>query len=406
MFLQQALHALGYTSEKQQSALLMLYHLSGALTEGIPPETVWDETEAQQWLHQNTQRINQNSHAIPKHSFLNPKQSSENNPNDTFSSASAALDWLNEIGQKQRDHLRPAHTERQQMRTTRQLEEKRHFILEKIQALGFIDEVLPENRNADAILILGASQNNVSKRLHTCATMLKESKLSTKKIILISGARDLWPSSSHSETQGETLTLPLVVERIQNAGTYKNQEAPLETVLQETWNQLLADTEGNASAINKAREKIIETTCATYQIKWPTETDMMRALANELLSGYTIEIVDAPKIKITKDGQTFYSRPTTKSTLESFKEQYRTTLTHKNLVVFSSQPYCKYQQGIVNDLIGHEYTVDMVASEVNISELSPASAMETLFASVYANLPSAKAQLEASQHSTLQLDRP
>lgn len=303
------------------------------------------------------------------------------------------------MGQEQLKRFRPQGTERQQMTTPADLAAHRAPILGALKQLGFADELLPPTPQTSALLVLGAAEGGVRGRLNAAAGTIESKKLMPEEIILVTGARDLWPNDSNGEMKGESITLELLVDKI------ADKEADRKTLranLQSAFDAGFKDVDPKSGvAVGKAREQIAATLSEKYKILWPTEADMMFHLASThtLLSKTPISLVNAPKIEIQKDGKTVMSRPTTQSTLEETLATHGRKLEGKTVAVLSSHPNCQYQHGVVASVLGKTCHVQMVASAVSETELASDAflvrGLEGLFSSVYSHLGMARESLRS-----------
>lgn len=366
--LKSALAALGYEDGDKQVSFIQLYHASGALG-GVPEKTL-TKKQALQFLENNS----------PSFKF----------PTIKFRSSEAALEWLNKVGQEQKKKFRPDGTERQQMVTPNDLNKHKDFIMQKLKELGFINELTPPQTDVAALLILGATDRAVKIRLDAAAEMIKTGKMNPTKIIIVGGARDLWPvDQENNKTQGEDSTLEMVAERIKEKEEYKDKD--LQSISAEVQSIINKGFEGVdlKNGVVAARAKIVEQVSQQYGITWPTETDMMErfAKAHEIIGQINIGVVNAPKLCVIKDGKEVWERPNTKSTLEETVKVYGGELQGKNIAVMSSQPYAGYQEGVVKTVMGPQYNICMAAPGVNLEgireDLLVVGGLEAVFSRTY-----------------------
>ena len=376
-FLSDALRAVGYKSTEQQIHIIQLYHASGALTNGTVPEQILSNEEVLEFIRGD------------KPNAL----TFEDDKEDLFKSPRDALRWLNDIGQKQRSRFRPVGTERQQMTTPKELEVHSDLILDKFRKLGFLDEVVPVKPDMAALLILGAAQGGVESRFDSAAQMIEAGKIRPGKIIIVSGARDLWPADTAGTMRGETSVIDILEQRIKELG---NAPSNLRESLQSDFDQEFSGTDPkNGSQVVEKRARIAELISNKYNVKWPTEADMMGHLAHQhpVLSKFEICIVNAPKISVKRGQEQVLERPNTQSTLQATVRQHGQELMCKDVAVMSSQPHSKYQQGVVNNVMGQQYNIHMIAPKVKLDDVPPELILVGLEA-VYASVYSSKMQAE------------
>ena len=389
-YLSKALSALGYKTELEQQNVIILFHISGALP-GIIPENPWDNIISSQFIDDDTFYTTTDSESIP----------------GTFCSAIQALNWLNDIVQDRRSSLRPSNTERQQMSLPEELQPHKDFILDMLNQLGFTSEIVPNTPDVFSLMILGAAEKSVVLRFNAAAQMIKEGKIKPEKIIIVSGARDLWPDNSDHTMMGEPSTLDLVVQRI---GTTSDHLSMRETIKSEFDIRFQDVDPKDGNEVIKARNNIAEEISHQYQIVWPTEADMMEELIkkNDILNQLPISVVHAPKIPIKHEQKVILKRPTTQSSLEETIKLYGEELLSKDIAVMSSQPHAKYQQGVIWQVMPpSQYNIHMAASAIPAvlpdaisSELLAAIGLEAFLSSIYALKGQAEAQLTQDMKET------
>lgn len=419
--LSNALKILGYQETIQQIQLIQLYHACGAFTNGKIPDNVLDDQQAQNIIDNNAK--------VSPSSFTD-QQAQDQAEGTKFKSDIQALGYLNELGQKQRTQLRPTGSERQQMTISDGLKCHSNNILDLLNNLGFLGEVTPTKSEVAALLILGASQAAVQLRIDTAAQMTTEGKIKTDKVILVSGARDLWPTDSADKMHGESLTLDLLLKSILDKDTL--YETPNLSLLDSSLKNIFRENEKickalqdkfdlqfqdvdpkDGAAVAKARADIVKSISEQYNITWPTEGDMMLHMAqnNDTLKEKTIYLVNAPKIYVyNKDSGYKLMRPNTQSTLKKTLEEHEESLKGQDITVISSQPHVKYQSNIVQSIMGGDICRDiqMAASAVsnqrdNNGEASDKviiSGIEAVFSSVYSSFQLYQKEQEKSQPRT------
>lgn len=353
-YLVMALHLLNFITPQMQQSFVQIYHAAGALTE---QSAVVTSQEAQGYID-----------------------------NANHVSARAALDFLNERGQRARELLRPKDVERQQMGLLSS--EQFELLKPKLEQLGFVEPITPKQRTFDAVLILGATETGCRQRMKLFAQLAPE--LTFKHIYLVTGKRDLWPNDSGNKTKGENITLHLVLRCINEKYSLHSHTSKSTCSHNLTKEQLQAEFDAVFSEIdytdgvqvNAARKQIIADVTARYGITWPTETDMMLELSNQALGQYRdrISVVDTPK---GKEG----ARPTTLTSLEYLNQQHSLN----SALVISAQPVAKYQCAIAQTTLPAT-KVDLAANGTICMPTNITQVLEALYAFVYAQ----KMYLEAS----------
>lgn len=396
--LSKALDSLGYKTIEQQIRLIQLYHASGALTDGKVPKKVLNDTEAFFFINED------------KPNALQEHEDKTDKADNIFLSSYEALEWINKIGQEHRVRLRPTGTERQQMTAPQELAQHTKMICDGFEELGFLGEVVPKNPNVVALMILGASQGGILSRFNAAEKMIQEGKLHPKKIILVSGARDLWPADSSGKMSGEPSTLDIVIQRIKERSD--NTPENLREKLQAEFDDGFSGTDSkNGAELVKTRDKIAKSISEKYKINWPTEADMMEYLAkqNPVLSQFDIVVVNAPKISVMRGKELVIERPNTQSTIEETVKLHGHELALGDIAVMSSQPHSKYQQGVVESVMGQKYKICMAAPGVDLNSISPEMVLvggfEAVFASVFSSKDKAKELLRTNEehHEATQL---
>lgn len=369
----EALSMFGYKTQIQQIKLMQLYHASGAITDSVP-QKVWSEAETKAFIEKNSRFINSNI---------------------KFRSTAQAVEWLNEIGQSRLKLLRPnaegTRVERHEMQTPKELNKHLNFILETFKELGFLTKVVNEKPEAEALLLLGSSTDVMKLKLYDTVEAIKNGELITKKIILTTGARDLWPPSKANNIRGEEIVFDILEKKINVADPrILTAGVDIRKDLQEFFDEKFQSVSPkDAAAVKKVREEIVQFVSHEYGIKWPTETDMMVELAQKQEAFKDIEIlsVDAPKIK-GQNGE--LQRPNTESTLKEVKRVYGEDLKSKHIVIMSVQPHCRRQEEIAKRVMGPEYTISMRAPVIDIAMIPKAMLIPGVFDAIFGFMYEAK----------------
>lgn len=356
------LELMGYQNPIEQAQFIQIYHASGALTQGNIPEEILTQKEASEFINGNYNVI-YDSIPVDMH----------------FHSSIDALKWLNTLGQEQMERYRPKGTERHQIDITRWSKHSA-IITEDLENLGFFKEIIPSNPKVDALMILGAGEEGTSMRYTYASELIAEGKIQPRSIYLLSGDRSLSAGSEKYKINSEPILMDLLEKRIKEK---------VRVELQISFDKAFEMTDNkNGQEIEATRSAIIQNTEEKYGITWPTELDMMIELFNQTpLSEYEVHYVNAPKIKVTQtDGTTTWKRPNTKSTVTQLIHQYQ--LEGKDVVFMSSQPYCRYQSGIIIDIMRPpKYKVYMAASAAPALKENQKAVLglEAFFSSIYSN---------------------
>ncbi len=267
--------------------------------------------------------------------------------------------------------------------------------------MGFVNKLLPTVKGSDApILILGATEKAISTRLKFAATMIEEGDVNPKKIFLVSGERDLWPKCNGTDIYGEDSTLDLVVTRIKEKipDIHPSIRSYIKDIISDKFKGL-SNKEG--LRVTEARASIVREVERRYKITWPTEADLMLEMSHKLLSEQVpkdiILLVSAPKLKEGK-------RPNTQSTLKYMTEKHTYLLSSENLVVVTSQPYARYQQGVVKDVFV-DREVKMAAPPIDdTSGLTLPVLIEVFLSSIYSWKQVASRSLEKNSAGLNQVE--
>lgn len=283
--------------------------------------------------------------------------------------------------------LRAAGTERQQLVDNDKLEEHRDLITAALDRLGFISEIKPQNKKPDVLLVLGASQSSFTKRILTTVQYLEEEHVKPSALYLLGGQRPLW--AVH-----EPVTAELVAERIFEEYPSEPYEEVLAKVREDFNERAKAVTDrSDSKQINTFRAAVITYYQNNYNIKWPTELDMMVRISEHQglkAKGLKVIPVDTPMQadefgKLTK-------RPNTKDTIISFKTNYANKIVHQDgakvsVMATSSQPNIVYQAKPIEEVLGlGGFDIEVVGKGVDPKTYKIREAFDGLARSIFAGL--------------------
>ena len=270
------------------------------------------------------------------------------------------LKWLNEQLQKNWFKKYRGDGERQQAVPASFDENDLKKITTELKTLGFIDEVLPSKHEYDQAWVFGATEVGMKGRIEELSKLISggffnenrsEGGCKVKSIAILSGARDLWLDSDSDPSTAE-LILKKILEKDRFLSSIYGTEISIESIKKEgqvAFDQAKADfteTDRQSGKIPKnetpeqktkrengylglVREAVVKFFEEKYEIKYPTEADAARKLADDFLKEHTeykgeIIVVDAPKKvvlgsdgnpEIDKNGKKITARPDTTDTI-------------------------------------------------------------------------------------------
>lgn len=381
-----SLEFLGLEKMSKKRDFLQLFHISGALTNNITPREFINEEEVEKYLVEE------------KCSFF-----------PEFKSIKQTLNWFNKKGQAQRSFIRPIGLERYQMSYQIDVSNYGEKIVEKFKNLGYLDQIIPNQLVYDALIILGASHNGFRIRLDAAAKMILNKQIDPSIIILVGGERDLWPRHSKSKTRGEAITTEMIVENIRKYNKNAYHEDIHQEIQRKIDEQLGNVDYSNQNSVKSAYNNLIQYIKEKYNVKWPTEMDMMIFMAKDNLQikEKHLKCVNSPKILVKKNGEWILERPNTKSSLEETVRKLGDVLMLKNIAVMSSQPYCQYQGEITRMVLGQQYRVKMIAPAINdysnINNLI-LNLFEAFFSNLFAFLMSREEELDEEERINFEFE--
>jgi len=194
-------------------------------------------------------------------------------------------------------------------------------------------------------LLLGGKEDSMERRLDSLVKSIKDGHVTTI-VYPLGGERDLWPI--HEEMTKEILGPRIAV---QNFLTLPEANQLIDKVFAENFPPaLLARNE--ALEIKQARENTVAYITKNYNVKWPTETNMIEKKIKQYKEKYSelenvefIPTINAPK----KLANGVLVRPDTKDSFVKFFEDYGQELDTKGdkpltLAIITEQPYGHYQK--------------------------------------------------------------
>ncbi len=133
---------------------------------------------------------------IPSNPFAERIESGDNTPTDTVRRLATltgikVTDWNDLVAATQRIWCRPQGSERSDLRPifTDKLEE----CMELFNQLGLCSNVLPRGREFKYGLVLGSTAKQMAGRLDFLERLIANEAIVVEKLILLAGARELWP---------------------------------------------------------------------------------------------------------------------------------------------------------------------------------------------------------------------
>lgn len=310
--LEKALSLLGYDKEKSKS-LIQIFHIAGIFDGKIQDEPL-SESELEKKLQSDL--------------------------GVTDGSDLAIAQKLNELGQKKFQEIRGA-GERQEMYPL------------SIATTGFIDyfkdlklsETIPPEKDVKLYFIFGASEAGLRNRIGFLRDSIGHDELESKDIIFLGGDRKLWPKYTGDNeyllrsTPGEDATFKLIEEL--------NPDQDIKEIKKEI-NQFFEEKKQDLmdGKINVARIRVQIVEEVAKGIKWPTESDLERYLAKEILAIDDARVIEGeidPKI----------GRPTTETNLQAIPKSLPNMIKSQPKSCFvSSQPHIGRQTSLARSLSG------------------------------------------------------
>lgn len=226
--------------------------------------------------------------------------------------------------------FRPNGLERQDIKS-KIYDEDTSIILEDFRKIGFLDKVIPQDKEFGEVLIFGATIAGMKARLDS---LIDQSDIKFEKLTILSGARDLWLDSSLDNPIAKQLL-------IQRCGNPEVNSDSIDSKIAEFKAQ-------EGISVNDLRKKLVEYYTTQYGISFPTETDGARALLEnyqdqgKIARGVSINVVDAEK---KPDGSRPDSEDTIRKWLDDNKYFQGNDLEEKTKILFvSSQPHYNAQK--------------------------------------------------------------
>lgn len=227
--------------------------------------------------------------------------------------------------------FRPNGLERQDIKSKIH-DEDNAIILEDFRKIGFLDNVIPQEKEFDETLIFGATITGMKARLDS---LIDQGDIKFKKLTILAGARDLWLDSPLDNP----IAKQLLIQRCSNP-----------EVNSDSIDAKIAEFKAQEGiSVNDLRKKLVEYYTTQYGISFPIETDGARALLEDyqkqgkISDGVLIYVVDAKK---KPDG----SRPDSEDTIRKWLEDnnnFQGNDLEGNIVEIlfvSNQPYYNAQK--------------------------------------------------------------
>lgn len=391
--LSNALKALGYNSKFVQVKFLQLYYAASSHLTDCGGCSLLTQEMAKALLQSNKIEL-----------FLNSSRVQVG-----FYSAKKAVEFLDNESQKLRNSLRINNIDRMHIPIPISIEKHKEEFFQYLYKLGFIPNIIPTRKHFKAILILGTADKEVYKNLSFTAKLLSRGTIVTQQIILVSGKRDLIPRDTKNILRGEQIVLEMLEERIRNQDQDRYLTHNLQTILQYKFDEFCKGINNlnDMASIVKARNEIVDYISEKYKISWPTESEMMLHFIqnNPFLSvkNYDIKVVDAPKIPVICDNgaSVYYKNPDIYSTLQKTFEKFYHEIKDKHILLVSSQPSARYQEGFAREVMGRFCKIYVLAEQIDLFLNSKADVvmhgLENLLSSIHSHKKSAVAALERQE---------
>ena len=185
--------------------------------------------------------------------------------------------------------FRPNGLERQDIKS-KIYDEDNVIILEDFRKIGFLDNVIPQEKEFSETLIFGATITGMTARLDS---LIDQSDIKFEKLTILAGVRDLWLDSQLDNP----IAKQLLIQRCNNP-----------EVNSDSIDAKIAEFKAQEGiSVNDLRKKLVEYYTTQYGISFPTETDGARALLEDyqkqgkIVDGVLIYVVDAKKNPMAQD---------------------------------------------------------------------------------------------------------
>lgn len=240
-----------------------------------------------------------------------------------------ALDMLNFVKMTQKHFtVRSGHQERWEITPSQWMLDNYESNIQHLEILGFISQVKPSNLNNNAICILGSTSKTMQIRMDYTQSFIEDT--STDKIIMLSGERYVNPKIDGLEEELKEI-----------ADAFK-----------------------------------------LYDWKKLTETHLIENIYNKsnFFGKFQAYIIDTPAGNLP--------RPTTQTTVIELVNWLKTHDEIKNIVFVSNQPYIRYQEAIISQVLHYlDYKLDFeVVGSRYIGE-NAQSAIGSLGSYIFATTP-------------------
>lgn len=248
-------------------------------------------------------------------SFPNESVSLKDNKDAKF------IIWLNNFCQ---EHLkRPDGTERQQLVESKKYSTEVRAALDK---MWYVAEVKPSQKEYDYLILNGANQLGVEKRLD----YFKGLNLDVKQTYILGSDRKLWPLAepiaaaliAKNNGMDEESVKQIFIQIGQNMSYTDDKGFVLESVKK---------SEAFAKKTNEFRDTIYKD-ARFNKLKWPTEMDMMQEICKQRNISCEAIIAECPAGKLRAD---------TSDTYKALGKKHN--LLGKKGISISDQPHVNYQ---------------------------------------------------------------
>jgi hypothetical protein len=281
------------------------------------------------------------------------------------------LDQLNDLMQQNYFQKLRGEKERQQIVDSPEFQSIAQAIVGILGSLGFTEAVKPTKQSYYFAFVFGATEVGMKSRMDSYMTFMQDEGVSIDQIFILAGARDLWLDSSSDPS-----TALIVARKINELPTCTVRVATQQVA--DEGKRIFDETKGNTNTKRVAVVKYFE---EKYKIKWPTEADAARCIAE---GNGKIAVVDAPK----KENGT---RPDTFDTVVAWINTYGNKMSgaKKSALAISDQPYIK-GQSVPMKLLPNHIEWEVVGKGIASDRLKPEQLLPEFAGVIYKELQLAK----------------
>ncbi|ETO91042.1 MAG: hypothetical protein P857_117 [Candidatus Xenolissoclinum pacificiensis L6] len=196
-----------------------------------------------------------------------------------------------------------------------------------VEEYGILDAIEPNKTSNTRYVIFGCAEVGLRKRMNFIKGVLEENK----NVICLAGDRALWADYTGSDEQlyihGESSTFNLI-EKLNPRHNIEDIKKQINTYCDKNKQEII----NGKLKITKVREEIIK---MNSTIKWPTESDLARYLAHEILGIDDVRVVEGEK-------DPAINRPTTDTTVVAlYKYDAKHNYTGYSCFVSNAPHICK-----------------------------------------------------------------